>query len=103
MQELNTFNHFWRDFVIGNLLYGVLIWVEYSLLKEEDIVKEFGEEESSRVSRIKDIFMESLDIYSDIAYLFLFPHLEKWVQVVLLLSILLPLNFAAFVTFNYKD
>ncbi len=55
------------------------------------------------MGRMKDISMECMDIYSDVAYLLLFPHLEKWVQVVLLLTILLPINFAAFLTFNYND
>jgi hypothetical protein len=41
-----------------------------------------------------------LDRYSDIAYLVMFPHYSKWSQMVLLMTILFPINAAVFIFYG---
>ncbi len=47
----------------------------------------------TRIKGFINIALETVDRYSDVAYLFLFPHLVRSIQFVLFFTLLLPVNF----------
>ncbi len=83
MQELLWFTTFWQDFLVGNLYYAVLIWIFQLRMTQQQFDAEFQEEEVTNTwfcifVSIFEFQDELFDRYADIAYLIMFPHLNKW-------------------------
>ena len=101
MQELLWFSKFWKDFIGFNLYYALLIWINQLRMNQKTYDLQFEEDNifswSCCLAGVFEIQDELFDRYADIAYLLLFPHLNKYLQIILFFTLLIPVNLAVFV------